>query len=228
MEIDKEKEWNIVVRLTDNNKYDKYTTLVEYEFAPIDRLELEIEIPFSFYYPTIEGAAAPKSKLNSLKLAGQYSFYVSEKNKVSMAVGYIHEFGLTEFSSYGKGRCYTGNMYNPFLVVAKRWGMNFHTLLYSGPVFHHSFGKSAGTARWQINTNLHYMIPGTRNFIGVELNKDTGPNDFDLVIRPQMRVVITGNLLVGIVTGIPISRENERFSSFIRLIYEPGHRNKHR
>jgi hypothetical protein len=38
-----------------------------------------------------------------------------------------------------------------------------------------------------------------------------------------MRVVITDNLLVGIVTGIPINRENQRFSSFLRLIYEPSH-----
>jgi hypothetical protein len=34
------------------------------------------------------------------------------------------------------------------------------------------------------------------------------------------------NLMVGIVAGVPISRENQRFSTFIRLIYEPKH--KHR
>ncbi len=68
------------------------------------------------------------------------------------------------------------------------------------------------------------MISGTRNFIGVELNKVLYKNDFDLTIRPQMRVGISDNLIIGIVTGIPISRENERFSSFIRLIYEPPHK----
>jgi hypothetical protein len=40
---------------------------------------------------------------------------------------------------------------------------------------------------------------------------------------PQMRVDISDNLLIGIVTGIPISKENERFSTFLRLIYEPKH-----
>ncbi len=39
-----------------------------------------------------------------------------------------------------------------------------------------------------------------------------------------MRVGIADNLLVGIVTGVPISRESERFSTFLRLIYEPGHK----
>ena len=42
-----------------------------------------------------------------------------------------------------------------------------------------------------------------------------------MTIRPQMRVEVTDQLLIGIVTGIPISKENERFSSFLRLIYEP-------
>jgi hypothetical protein len=44
-----------------------------------------------------------------------------------------------------------------------------------------------------------------------------------MTIRPQMRVGIAENLLVGIVTGIPVNRENQRFSTFLRLIYEPGH-----
>lgn len=68
------------------------------------------------------------------------------------------------------------------------------------------------------------MISGTRNFIGIEFNKMVENGNFDMTIRPQMRVGIAENLLIGIVTGIPISRENERFSSFLRLIYEPGHR----
>ena len=67
------------------------------------------------------------------------------------------------------------------------------------------------------------MIPGTRNFIGIEFNKEVTKTDFDMIIRPQMRVGIADNLLIGIVTGIPISRENQRFSTFFRLIYEPGH-----
>ena len=66
------------------------------------------------------------------------------------------------------------------------------------------------------------MIPGTSNFIGIEFNKAFEDGDFDMTMRPQMRLGIADDLLVGIVTGIPVSRENERFSSFIRLIWEPG------
>lgn len=223
-----EKEWNVAVGLTDNNRYDSYTALVEYEFAPINRLGFEVELPFTFYYRNSgQPTEAPKSRLNSFKLATQYSFFVSEKAKTSMAIGYIHEFELTDFKNYGKRQLMTGHVYNPFFVAAKRWQQNFHTLLYTGPqIIHHRAQKTTHT-NWQINSNFHYMITGTRNFIGIELNKEVKKNDFDMTIRPQMRVGIAENLLVGIVTGIPLKRENERFSSFLRLIYEPGHKQKH-
>ncbi len=47
-----EKEWNVGLGIADNINYDKYTALVEYEWAPINRLGLEVELPFSIYYPT--------------------------------------------------------------------------------------------------------------------------------------------------------------------------------
>lgn len=218
-----EKEWNVGLGLADNNTYDQYTALVEYEWAPIDRLGLEVELPFSFHYP-MEGAAnVPGNRLQSLKMAGQYSFFVNEKISTSMAIGYIHEFELNDFNNYGRARLVTGNVYNPFFIAAKRWGQNFHTLLYTGPQFFHHFEDNSMHTVWQINSNVHYMIPGTRNFVGIEFNKEVTKHDFEMTIRPQMRVGIADNLLIGIVTGVPIKRENERFSSFLRLIYEPGH-----
>ncbi|TDD73777.1 HAEPLYID family protein [Flavobacterium caseinilyticum] len=218
-----EREWNVGLGLTDNITHDEYTALIEYEWAPIDRLGLEIELPFSIYYPTISDAETPGSSLHSIKLAAQYTFFVSEKKKLSMALGYIHEFQLTDFKNYQSDTFFTGNVYNPFLVVAKRWGQNFHTLLYTGPQFSTRFADNAQETNWQINSNVHYMIPGSRNFIGVEFNKEIKENDFDMTIRPQMRVEVTKKLLIGIVTGIPIKREIQRFSTFLRLIYEPSH-----
>lgn len=221
-----EKEWNLGLGLTDKTRHDEYTALVEYEFAPINRLGFEVELPFSFYYP-MNGSirdSIPSNKLNSFKVATQYSFFVSEKINTSLAIGYIHEFEMTEFKNYGKQQLLKGNIFNPFLIAAKRWGTNFHTLLYTGPVIEKSFHTSHLETTWQINSNFHYMIPGTRNFVGVEFNKEVHNGSFDMTIRPQMRVGISDNLLVGIVTGIPISRTNERFSSFLRIIYEPGHR----
>lgn len=220
-----EKEWNIGFGLADSDTFDNYIALVEYEWAPIDRLGLEVELPFSFYYPVANGAQAPNSKLNGLKLAAQYSFLVSEKHKTSLAIGYIHEFEMAEFKNYKTDIFFKGTIFNPFFVGAKRWGDNFHTLLYTGLVIKRHFDSNKIFTSFQANSNFHYMIPGTRNFIGVEFNKEFNKStDFDMTIRPQMRVEITDNLLIGIVTGIPVKRENERFSTFFRLIYEPSHR----
>ncbi|HMQ00292.1 MAG TPA: HAEPLYID family protein, partial [Cyclobacteriaceae bacterium] len=221
-----EKEWNVGMGLTDNTRYDEYEALIEYEWAPINRLGLEVELPFTFYYP-VNGEtnrdSIPRNKLNSLKMAAQWSFFVSTKLATTLALGYLHEFEITPFEDYGKKRFFEGNIFNPFFIAAKRWGLNYHTLVYAGPVIEKRFGNHPANTHMQINTNFHYMIPGTRNFIGLEVNKEVYKNDFDMILRPQLRVGITDNVLIGIVTGIPVQRENERFSSFFRLIYEPGH-----
>jgi len=218
-----EKEWNVGFGLTDNRRYDEYLALVEYEWAPIDRLGLEVEIPFTFYYRTEEGADVPQSRLNSLKVAAQWSFLVSEKAKTTLALGYIHEFEMVPFKQYGNRRIYEGNIFNPFFIAAKRWGNNYHTLIYAGPEIFQNFETPDFHLSWQINSNFHYMIPGTRNFIGIEVNKDFSREKVRMIMRPQMRVSIKDNLMIGIVTGIPLKRGNERFSSFLRIIYEPEH-----
>jgi hypothetical protein len=220
-----EKEWNVAVGLNDNNSYSSYTTLVEYEWAPIDRLGLEVELPFTFNYRPDQEVISPGSRLNSLKAAAQYSFFVSEKLKTSLAFGYIHELEAVAFNEMSFQKVFKGNVFNPFFVGAKRFGNNFHTLIYSGPVIEKTFRDSHLNFNWQLNTNFHYMIIGTRNFVGIEVNKNFSETGNDIILRPQMRVGITDNLMVGIVSGIPISTtNNERFSTFIRLIYEPGHR----
>lgn len=220
-----EKEWNLGLGLTDNLKFDSYEALVEYEWAPIDRLGLEVELPFTFFSP-INGTSRdsiPSNQLNSIKIAAQWSFFVSEPMATSMAVGYINEFELSDFRNFGEPFI-KGNVYNPFFVVAKRWGNNFHSLIYTGPMIEQNFSTNKFHTTYDINTSFHYMINGTRNFIGIEFNKTFDNNDFDMTMRPQMRLGIADNLLIGIVAGIPVSRENERFSSFLRLIWEPKHK----
>lgn len=219
-----EKEWNLGFGLTDNLKFDSYEALVEYEWAPIDRLGLEVELPFTFYSKLDDTTqeAVPSNQLHSIKIAAQWSFFVNEPTATSMAIGYINEFELSDFGNFGKPLI-RGNIYNPFFVVAKRWGSNFHSLIYTGPMIAHNFSTDKFNTTYDIHTSFHYMITGTRNFLGVEFNKTMDENNFDMTIRPQMRLGITDNLLIGIVAGIPITRENERFSTFFRLIYEPEH-----
>lgn len=223
-----EKEWNVGLGLTDKLNFDSYEALVEYEWAPIDRLGLEVELPFTFYSPLAEGLSEglPANRLNSLKLAGQWTFLVKPQWGSSMAIGYINELEFADFNSLTSSNLLIGNVYNPFLVVAKHWGSSFHSLIYTGPKITQSFVQTRWDIAYEMNTSLHYLIPSSRNFIGVEFNKSWAGSDFDMTIRPQMRLGIADNLLIGIVVGIPVERENERISSFLRLIWEPGHRHK--
>jgi len=219
-----EKEWNVGLGLLDRGDVVEYEALVEYEWAPVNRLGLEIELPFTLYFPGAGGPSLGDSKLNSLKLAAQYTFLVSERRATSMAIGYLHEFKLTKFRRYGKENLFRGNLFNPFFIAAKRWGNNFHTLLYTGPGIFQSFEGGAVSTLWEAHTNFHYMIPGTRNFIGIEVNKEFWTGFAEITLRPQMRISLTDNLLIGIVTGIPVLHSNARFSSFLRIIYEPSHK----
>ena len=220
-----EREWNLGLGLTDELTFDSYEALIEYEWAPMDRLGLEVELPFTFYSPLADngGAETPSNRLNSIKIATQWSFFVNERIATSMAIGYINEFELSDFRNFGKPMI-SRNVYNPFLVVAKRWGNNFHSLVYTGPIIVHEYESGEVHTSYDVNTSFHYMIPGTRNFIGVEFNKTWESSDFDMTMRPQMRLGIADNLMIGIIAGVPISRENERFSSFLRLIWEPKHK----
>lgn len=220
-----EKEWNVGIGITDNNRYDSYRTLIEYEFAPVDRLGLEIEIPFTFYSKVngSDRSQTPGNRMESIKTAAQFTFLVAPRINTSMAIGYINELTFADFNKMHH-RLFQANVSNPFVVLAKRWGNNFHTLLYTGPRLEKHLHAAGWKTSYDLNTNFHYMIPGTRNFLGIELNKEFVKNDFDMVIRPQLRVSVTENLLVGILAGVPVQRENQRFSAFARIIWEPGAR----
>ncbi|MDF0707396.1 MAG: HAEPLYID family protein [Bacteroidota bacterium] len=220
-----EREWNLGIGLTDELTFDSYEALIEYEWAPMDRLGLEVELPFTFYSPLSGNGdtLTPSNSLNSIKIATQWSFFVNERMATSMAIGYINEFELSDFRNFGKPLI-SGNVYNPFLVIAKRWGNNFHSLVYTGPMIGHEYQSGEVHTAYDVNTSFHYMIPGTRNFIGVEFNKTWESSDFDMTMRPQMRLGIADNMMIGIIAGIPVNRENERFSSFLRLIWEPKHK----
>lgn len=219
-----EKEWNFGFGMFDNIGFDAYEMLVEYEWAVIDRLGLEVEVPFTVFSPqqNITADSIPSDRVESLKLAGQWSFLVSEKYSATLALGYIHEFELMDLDHF-ENPWFKGQIFNPFLIAAKRWGPNWHSLIYTGPQFFSGFNGYENHFRYEMHTNLHYMIPGTRNFLGMEVNKYFDKDGADVTLRPQMRVGIADNFMIGILTGIPIDKSGERFSTFIRLIWEPGH-----
>lgn len=209
--------------------YTRYNMLLEYEFVPVDRLGFEIEIPINLFSDNStdhmflqSGAKEDRdgSRINALRTAVQYTFLVSEKWQTSLAIGYLNELKLPDFKDYGRETALQGNNYNPFLVAAKRFGLNYHTLILGGPLIKQGFGEEEVDVIWQVNSNFHYMIPGTRNFLGIELNKEIEDGDFSMVIRPQIIINLAQNLNLGFTSGIPVNKEYQRMSTFFRVMYD--------
>ncbi len=224
-----EKEWNLGFGMKSHEDYTEYEALIEYEWAPIDRLGFEVELPLTLYgqHSGRESTVRPANRLESIKLATQWSFLVSEQLNTTLALGYIHEFELTDLNRIGDVRTFQGNVYNPFFIAAKRWGLNYHSLIYTGPRLIKEFDSPNWETIYEINTSFHYMISGTRNFLGLEVNQELMHHHLYTVLRPQMRLGIAENLMIGIVSGIPLNRENRGLSSFVRIIYEPGFKAMH-
>lgn len=223
-----EREWNFGAASVDRLRFDRYEALVEYEWAPVDRLGLEIELPVTIFSPvtTELDSVTPSNRLESLKTAAQWSFFVSQKHRASLALGYINALEIVDIDKMGAAPFFTGNVFNPFLVLAKRFGSNWHSLIYTGPKMTYHFKERSWEKQFEWHANLHYMLPDSRNFVGLEVNTYFQPTGYNMTLRPQMRLSINEQLLVGIVTGIPLNNRSEGLSSFVRLIYEPPHRIK--
>lgn len=216
-----ELEVNLGYGVQDKREFAKFEYLAEIEWAPINRLGVEFELPFSQFSQFAERTADQPlaSGLNSIKLAAQFTFLVSEQHATSAAIGYLHEFLRTPALPGQIGTGFIGNLYNPFFIAARRWGNNFHTLLYAGPRI---ITTNHTELYWENNFNFHYMLSGTRHFIGIEINQELAAGKSTITFRPQIRLQLTHNLLIGLVAGLPDNWSRNGMSSFVRLIYELG------
>ena len=213
-----EKEINVAGDFLSLNGHKEYVYLAEYEFAPINRLGLEIETDFSFYKgdnpEVIKGG-----KFDALRLSAQYSFYVSKEQATTLAVVYTQLFEFNEFNKMKNDHFLTGLAYNPSFIAAKNFKDRYHLLLYTGPVFEKLLKENDTSFKWSINTSFHYTLPNSGHFIGVEVNQMASKNKLETTVRPQVKIQLNEEFAVGLVTGFPIHNKEESFSSFFRLIY---------
>jgi hypothetical protein len=212
-----ERELNVGIGMANHATDAEYSYLVEYEFAPVNKLGMEIEIPLSFHRRS--GSDSPVETHNGIegiKAATQYSFFVSEKLRTTMAAGYIFE------------RCFASsspmNVHTPFVVVAKRWGAQFHTMLYAGPVFERD-RKSGITKRAMINGSIHYMLPGTKNFVGLEINDEHDKRNDAVTFRPQVKMTLSPCSSLGLSLGIAGAQTEKPLDFLVRWIFEPRKKN---
>ncbi len=216
-----EKELNIGADFTGTRNYNEYMLLAEYEFAPLNRLALEIETDVSFFGNREGNQDIIHDKSGCLKLSMQYSFLVSPKYKTTIAAGYTQLLELSHFKSGSGSSAFSQTVYSPFLVAAKNWGAGIHTLLYTSSLISNDLLRKKNLVSWQINAAFHYAISGSGHFIGLELSDEQSHRHNEITLRPQMKVKLNPALAIGVVTSLPIhTSEGKGFGHFIRIIYE--------
>lgn len=217
-----EAEINVGLGLADHRDYVEYFGFVEYEWAVANRLGLEVEVPFSFNKRIgPANSLVPNNRIEGIKLASQYTYYVNEKTQTSLAVAYIHEFELNYLKKLDEDRFFTGMRMNPIMIFAKKF-QNLNAILFGGPVIKNKFETRKTDVSGTINASLLYQLQRTKNFIGIENNIDFRHDRFHYVLRPQIKVGILHNLAIGMVTGIPITAIKEvRMDFLTRIIWEP-------
>lgn len=218
-----EKEWNAGWATENQEDYTGHTGFVEYEFSPVNRLGLEVEVPFEFYHlyaKTDEQSNKHRNRIEGIKTAAQYSFLVSEKHQLTLAAGYIHELRIHSFYTLERTHSLVkGHGFNPFFIAAKRLGRHYHTLLYTGPSWEVTRSEQT-TFSYQVNTSVHYML-ASKSFVGLELNEAFAHHQAEVIARPQVKLVMASNFAVGFATGIPLHAEEHGMSFLMRMIYEP-------
>lgn len=214
-----EKELNVGMGMARFNNFSIHSYLVEYESAPINRLGMELEIPLAFYTAATKEVDSHHGDdgLEGIKAAIQYSFFVSEKLQTTMAIGYIFETRRKGFDLFHQ----TGSIHNPFFIVAKKWGSQFHTLLYTGPSYAYDRESGQTTTAVLLNASVHYVLPGTKNFVGVEMNQEIHHRRVETMVRPQVKMVLSKQTCLGLALGIPAGDNARNLDFLVRLIYEP-------
>ena len=220
-----EAEFNLGAGFASHRSFNEYNGFVEYEWAPVNRLGLEVQLDYALFQNDRDlnlGANRPQNGIESVQLAGQYTFLVDEKRQTSMAVGYTHAFELNSFRGIGEGDQFiTGMRMNPIFIAATKW-KQLNMLLYTGPVIENHFLSHQTSLSGTVNTSFLYVLPNTHNFIGIENNMDFDDHHFKYYIRPQMKLTLLDNLAIGFVTGLPLTtHESTKMEFTTRIIWEP-------
>ncbi|ABG60765.1 HAEPLYID family protein [Cytophaga hutchinsonii] len=219
-----EQELNVGGSIQKNNQYISYGSFIEYEFALFNRFDMEVEVPLAFYqvlpFENTNPALNPKNRMEGIKVSAQYTFLVSPEKKLSMAVAYTNQFLFHSFKTLSnENKLAKGNLYSPFLITAKKWGANMHTMLIAGPLYEQMFSSTANSLGYQVHASMFYAFL-KKNFAGAELNHVYLNDSYSTILHPQIKYNVSSSIAVGLVTAIPINQAYEP-SVFFRFIYEP-------
>jgi len=230
------KEFNLGFGYASFKDFNGQRLMLEYDFAPIDKLGFEIEIPFIFVQQKnaqtntgIQDVIVPEEGGNiqsaiAMRLGLNYTIRSFIEAKTSISVGYFNEFESSPFVHFGKP-IVEANIYNPFFSVAKVWGNRFHTMIYTGPAIRQSFTGEETKTAYRFNPTISYHIGklSKENYIALECNNVWAKEDAgQMVLRPQFQIQLSEKWKFGFVGGVPIATGNHlNGSGILRIVYSP-------
>lgn len=231
------KEIDVAGGYADFKNFNGVRSLIEYDFAPIDKLGFEIEMPFIFVHDkhalpehdpeevvvTEEGAAQESAV--AFRVGFTYTVASLPEAKTTFAVGYNNELESSPFKDFGSP-LFVANVYNPFVVVAKVWGQRLHSMIYTGPAIKQEFDLHESKTQYRFNTIVSYRFGKGDNesYAGVECNQSFGKDSkAQMLLRPQVQLQLSERFRLGLIAGIPVQTETKlNASGFVRLMYTPG------
>ncbi|UZJ63125.1 hypothetical protein OKW96_11375 [Sphingobacterium sp. KU25419] len=196
----------------------EHHTFIEYEWAVANRLGLEIEIPVLFKKDDLGHST---NRVEGLKLGTQYTFLVDEKRQTSLAIGYVHEMEFGKFNPNVRNTpLFEGLISSPFFIAAKNFNQ-ISTLIYTGPEFEYGFKSREMQTNFVLNANIHYMVPNSSHYIGIENDMRMEHGHLEYIMRPQAKLALSPQIAVGLVCGVPIKSDEFQMDFMTRLIWEP-------
>lgn len=199
---------------------------LEFEFSPINNLGFEILLPYTTYLtnPVLDDPR-PDNKLEFLQWTGQYTIYQSFERQVSLAIGFENSFESQDPyvspRENKSGFSIENIQYQPFLILAKNWNEQYFLLFKGGTEIDQDLEDGSSGFEHLLTTAFHYSISNEKdNYVGIELNKSLEEGDFEMFIRPQLKIEITDKLNIGTTIGIPAWEPETNWTAFMRVAYE--------
>lgn len=194
---------------------------LEYEFAPMDNLGFEINIPFSLYVNNdLATVERPGNQMEFVQWASQYTFYSNPQKGISMALGFKNIFDISSPERESNNFQIQSINYYPFLVFGKNWRDKFFLLFSGGPELTQELRPLEWELGFNLNSNFHYGFSKKDHFIGLEINKKMQDGAMEMYIRPQLILDVGKDFIFGLAIGFPTGKEDEKINGFLRLAYQ--------
>lgn len=205
-----------------SDQHHELLSQLELEYAPVDNLGLELLLPYNVYFNNdLSMVKRPQNRLEFLQWSAQYTFLSSYVHRISLAAGFTNSLEMeSPEPPSNKGIDLKTITYSPFLTVAKNWSDRYFFTFSGGPELVRELEPKGWDVAGQLNTAFHYGFTEQEHYIGIEFNKEISEGSFEMVIRPQVTLQLSGKLNLGAAFGIPVAIEDSKWSGFLRLAYE--------